>query len=34
MAKALGRHSGHCFRVVAGGRLQVGDAVQRIPGAS
>jgi len=30
MAKALGRHSGHCFRVITGGRLQVGDGVQLV----
>ncbi|NBC47048.1 MAG: MOSC domain-containing protein [Gammaproteobacteria bacterium] len=29
MAKALGRHAGHCFRVVASGRLQLGDRVER-----
>lgn len=28
MAKALGRHAGHCCRVIQGGRLRVGDPVE------
>lgn len=28
MAKALGRKSGHCFRVIAGGRLELGDGIE------
>lgn len=30
MARALGRLSGHCFRITQGGRLRVGDAVEFI----
>jgi MOSC domain-containing protein YiiM len=31
MAKALGRQSGHCFQVVAGGHLQIGDRIEVQP---